>query len=96
MEEFAPPGPKRNEVWAAVKAGFDTVAVKYASNGDGTLPYFYGDKISYADLVVVSYLLYIKTILGPDNPEWKEMEDWNEGRWMKLFELTKKYQVIDA
>jgi len=96
MEEFAPPGPKRNEVWAAVKAGFDTVAVKYTSNGDGTLPYFYGDQISYADLVVVSYLLYIKTILGPDNPEWKEMEDWNEGRWMKLFELTKKYQVIDA
>ncbi len=96
LEELAPPGPKRNAIWATVKAGFDTFAAKYASNGEGALPYFYGDKISYADLVVVSYLLYIKTVLGPENPEWKEMEGWNEGRWRKLFELTKKYQVVDA
>jgi len=96
MEEFAPPGPKRDAIWAAAKAGFDTFAAKYASNGDGTLPYFYGDKISYADLVVASFLWWIKVVLRSENPEWKKMEGWNDGRWVKLIELTKKYQSVDA
>jgi len=96
MEEVAPPGPKRDELWTSVKEGFDKFASKYESNGDGTLPFFYGETISYADLVVVSYLLYIKTTLGPENQEWKEMEGWNDGRWFKLLELTKKYRVIDT
>jgi len=92
MEEIAPPGPKRDELWTAVKEGFDKIASKYESNGDGTLPYYYGETISYADLVVVSFLQYIKAVLGPDSSEWKKMEGWNDGRWVKLFELTKKYQ----
>jgi len=96
MEEFAPPGPKRDAIWTTVKAGFDTFAAKYASNGDGALPYFYGDKISYADLVVASFLLWIKIVLGSGNPEWKKMEGWNDGRWVKLIELTKKYHSVDA
>jgi len=96
MEELAPPGPKRDELWAAVKEGFDKFAPKYESNGDGTLPYFYGETVSYADLVVVSLLMWIKTVLGPEHPEWKEMEGWNGGRWVRLLELTKKYQVIVA
>lgn len=96
IEEFAPPGPERNAIWAAVKGGFDNFAPKYTSNGDGTLPFFYGETISYADIVVASYLLWIKIVLGPENPEWKEMELWNAGRWVKLIELMKKYEIVDA
>ncbi|KLO12305.1 hypothetical protein SCHPADRAFT_921424 [Schizopora paradoxa] len=96
MEELAPPGPKRDEEWNAVKEGFSRVAAKYESNEKGSLPYFYGDKISYADLIVVAYLLYVRTVLGPESPEWKEVGTWDDGRWMELLELTKRCQVVDA
>ncbi|KLO12307.1 hypothetical protein SCHPADRAFT_905209 [Schizopora paradoxa] len=96
IEEFAPAGPKREGIWAAFKEGLDNIASMYASNGDGTLPYFYGETISYADLIVVSHLLSIRTVLGPETPEWKVLEGWHGGRWKKLLELTKKYHEVDA
>lgn len=84
MEDFAPLGPKRDEMWAAVREGFSRVAAKYESSEEGSLSYFYGDKVSYADLIVVAYLLYVRTVLGPECPEWREVEKWNESHWSTL------------
>jgi len=87
IEEFAPPGPKREAVWASVKAGLSKVSAKL-----GGSTYFYGNTVSYADLVAVSYLLWMKIVVPA--AEWKEVEGWDEGRWAKLLAATEKYQVV--
>lgn len=89
IEEFAPPGPKREAAWAGFKAGLTTLSAKL-----GSKPFFFGETLSYADLELVSYLLWMKVVVGPENPEWKAVESWDGGKWAKLLALTEKYQVV--
>lgn len=89
IEEFAPPGPKREAAWAGFKAGLTTLSSKLGSD-----PFFFGKTLSYADLELVSYLLWMKVVVGPENPEWKAVEGWDDGRWAKLLALTEKYQAV--
>jgi len=90
IEEFAPPGPVREAAWAGLKKGLSKVGASYAK---GTY-FFYGETLSYVDLVAVSYLLWAKIVVGPENPEWKQVEEWDGGRWAKLIALTEKYQAV--
>jgi len=92
LEELEPHGEARVAQFAAAKEGFSKLAAIYSSNG-GDKPYFYGNVPSYADLILVAYLLWIMTSIGPENPEWKVIEEWDGGRWGNLLKLLTKYNV---
>jgi len=42
-----------------------------------------------------SFLLTIKLLYGAESKEWKFIETWHEGRWVKLIEDLQPYGYID-
>ena len=89
LEEFAPAGLVRDGVWKQVKEGLDKLASFYDEN-DGDSVLFFKDTFAFADTIVIGYLLWAKISLGADSEEWKTMASWNNGRWERLLESTKK------
>ena len=93
LEEFAPVGPVRDEGWAAVKRGLSVFASLYARNGEGK-EFFFANTFSYADAIVLGWIIWVKIVLGAENEEWKAVASWNGGKWARLLEITKEYQAI--
>lgn len=85
------PEAERKERFAAGKDGMSKLAELLSKNGEDSL-YFYGSTASYADLIVISYLMYARAILGD---RWKPMEEWDGGRWKRLLDATKEYQILE-
>ncbi|KAI5117605.1 hypothetical protein M0805_006718 [Coniferiporia weirii] len=92
LEEIAPPGLIRDEIWGKVKSGLERLGSFYDKNGVDKL-FFLGDTFTFADAIVGGYLLWIKVVLGPDSDEWKAITGWSGGRWAKFLELTKEWQM---
>ena len=93
LEEIAPTGPKREQTWETVKEGLGVIADALSKNGSDKL-YYFGDKLSYADVIVASYLYWGKVVLE-DNEEWKStVETWDDGRWAKLLDATSAYFAV--
>jgi len=94
VEELTPPNPKRETLLAASKDGFSKVAKIFSANtGESLL--FYGDTFSYADIIVVAHLLWLKASFGAESCEWKEIEGWDDGRWAKSVKSTEKYHGLE-
>ncbi|KAJ3526218.1 hypothetical protein NMY22_g10251 [Coprinellus aureogranulatus] len=89
LEDVIPQGEERVEAWAKVQAAFGTIASWYAAEGG---EWIMGESVSYADLVVAAYLIWIKRILKEDSEDWREVERWDGGRWKKLLESCKAYE----
>ena len=89
VEEFAPPGPERDAMWESLKEGLGQISDLLGQNdkSEGGL-FLFGDVFSFADVTVVSFLLWLKTVTGPSSDEWKAVEEWHEGRWARLLEKT--------
>lgn len=68
MEDFKPTGDKRKEQWADVEKGFERIDGWLKKNGEGK-PYVMGDTITWADIFIVAFLLWFKTVLG--EAEWE-------------------------
>ena len=93
LEEIAPTGPKREQLWNSAKEGLGTIAGALNKNGNGKL-YYFGDTLSYADVITVSFLYWVKVVLQK-NEEWRStVETWDSGRWGKLLEVTKPYFAV--
>lgn len=73
---------ERKAKWDEVKKGFDHIEelLKLNDSDEGVLV---GDTISYADLFVLSWILWWK-VHGEESLVWKEIETMNEGRWGKM------------
>jgi glutathione S-transferase len=91
LEELSPPGPVRDQCWKEVKQWFDVVDGWFQLE-EGQ--YFMGDKISFVDIVLASYLTWIKTMLGEGSDEWKEIISWNNHRWEKLSEAFDPWATV--
>jgi glutathione S-transferase len=79
LEEFSPPGPVSEGCWKQVKQWFDVVQDGWLQMEEG--PYFMGTTISFADIVLASYSMWIRKILGEESEEWKDIISWNGSRW---------------
>ncbi|KLO18018.1 hypothetical protein SCHPADRAFT_820382 [Schizopora paradoxa] len=81
--------------WPAVREGFSKVAKMLDANGNGEDKiFFYGDKPSFADFIVIGYLHYIEVSLGAESVEWKEVQEWDGGRWAKMLRFSEKLKVL--
>ena len=92
IEEISPAGPKRDEGWAKVKEGLSTLDQLLSTNGKDAQSYL-ENTFSFADAIVVSYLLWAKIVLD-ENEEWQALEGWDNGRWARLLASTKEYQAV--
>jgi len=93
LEDIAPTGDDRTEAWGSLKKGMDTIH-SYLISTDDKGPYMLGDKISWSDLVLFSFLYWLKLIWGEDSPEWKDIASWNGGRWEAHLNALKEYQTV--
>lgn len=94
IDDFAPPGPEREEMWRNLKEGLSVISElldQNVSKSEGKL-FLFGDTLSYADIIVSSFILWLKLVVGPESQEWKDFEQWNGGRWAKLLDKTKDIQ----
>lgn len=89
-----PPGqPSSAEHWKAFEAGLSQVDTWYARNGGKSL-FLLGDKPSWADIVLASFLVYVKRMYGEESSEWKQVASWNGGRWEAHSAYFKNYETV--
>ncbi|KAF8904676.1 hypothetical protein CPB84DRAFT_1677221 [Gymnopilus junonius] len=93
VEEILPTGEQAVVEWAKVQEEFNKIDGWYAKNG-GEGSFLLGDTLSWADFVILSILLWLKTIFGEGSGKWKEIAAWNGGRWQKLLEELNQYTTI--
>lgn len=94
ISKLSTPGNSQREtLWAAVRDGFSNVSKILSANGEDSL-FFYGNTPSYADFIIVAHVLWMKASLGTESREWKDVEEWDGGRWGKLLRSVEKFQVL--
>ena len=79
--------------WDAYKDAFSSVALPIYEKAEGV--FLKGDEPGWADFVTASALLSIKLLYGADSKEWKYIEAWDNGRWVKLLKDLESYAHID-
>ena len=91
LEEIAPLAEveTRKGLLEQVKEGLTKLASYHEKNGEDKLFYF-GETVSYADFIIVSFLIWTKLTLPAE--EWDAIANNDNGRWNKLLEVTKVYQ----
>lgn len=89
LEELSPVGPKREEDWKKVQEGFTAAATLLEGK-----KFVLGDTISFADVTIAAWVLWLKRTLGAESQEWKDMEGWNDGIWPKYIGQFAEYEKI--
>ncbi|KAF4617879.1 hypothetical protein D9613_006293 [Agrocybe pediades] len=90
LADIVPKGDKAVEEWAKFKACLDKVDGWYAKTDDKG-PFILGQTISWSDLNIASWTLWMKIVFGENSKEWKDIASWNGGRWSKLLADLDKY-----
>ncbi|KAH7902883.1 hypothetical protein BJ138DRAFT_1021410, partial [Hygrophoropsis aurantiaca] len=87
------PAEKRDEMWAALYAGLDTLASYIDENGLGKTEWLFGtDGPAYADFVLAAWFFCFK-LVGPEGC-WDRIKGRNGGRWERLHEACQKYTEV--
>ncbi|KAA1478239.1 hypothetical protein DENSPDRAFT_845407 [Dentipellis sp. KUC8613] len=90
IEEIAPRGPVRDEVWKEVLGGLSLVG-KWEAEGDFVM----GGTPCFADLALVGLLQWVKVVEGVESKEWKDLLGADGGRWARLYEALEKWIRVD-
>ncbi|KAJ3533356.1 hypothetical protein NMY22_g7366 [Coprinellus aureogranulatus] len=77
--------------WADAKKALDALDEKLAKTDDKG-PWYLGDQISFADLVIASCFIWVQVILGEESAKWKEVKTWNGGRWNRYLEAVAEWR----
>ena len=72
---------------------YGTVALPIYEKAEGV--FLKGSEPGWADFLTASFLLAIKLVYGVESKEWKFIETWHEGRWVKLIKDLGPYAYID-
>jgi len=79
--------------WDAYRDAYGSVALPVYEKAEGV--FLKGSEPGWADFVTASLVLSIKLLYGADSKEWKYVEKWHEGRWVKLIKDLEPYAHID-
>lgn len=88
------PVEQRPVVWEKVKAAFGQVGQWMDATGGGG-QYVMGDKLSWADVQIETWLSVAWIIWGDEKGKWKELMSIDGGRWKKFFEANKRWVYVD-
>ncbi|KAI0258192.1 hypothetical protein BC834DRAFT_944641 [Gloeopeniophorella convolvens] len=90
LEEL--PTPAR---WIAMRDGLAALAQKADERGASDT-FLFGERETYADVVVYAWLAWGRRMWGRGSPEWKEIERWDGGRWVRLVDAFKQWEYVDV
>ena len=97
LEELAPVGSeKRAAAWQGVQKGMHKIAGWFEADGSEKL-FFMGDEkgITYADIILASFLMWFRKSYGEESQEWKDMMRWDDGRWSRFVGAFDRYATVD-
>lgn len=92
LEEFSPLGPKRDLHWKNLKEIYAVMADWLAKGEPG--PFMMGDKISYADVTIAGFIMWMRTTFGSESAEWKDILTWQDGTWANYMKEFEKYEQV--
>ena len=90
-----PPGAGTAARWDAVREALEVFAKDADARGESDT-FLFGERETYADIVVVGWLGWARRIWGADTQEWAEVERWHGGRWGRLMGVFKKWEYVDT
>jgi glutathione S-transferase len=79
MEDISPIGEEKEKQWGRLKEDWGRLAGRFPE--DKTL--VLGDRLSFADIVVVAHVALVKRLM-PE--EWDEVRTWHGGRWAAMLD----------
>ncbi|EIN07718.1 hypothetical protein PUNSTDRAFT_114205 [Punctularia strigosozonata HHB-11173 SS5] len=91
LEDF-PQGEQLLPHWAKLEAGFGKFADAIKKNGEGS-QFITGDTISFADLVLAGWLIWLRQVRGAE--DWEKVRSWNGGFWGRYLDFIHKHAVFD-
>lgn len=92
LEDVVPTGEAHEVAWKEVEEGYGKLVLWLNEGTNAGAPFVMGDKVSFADFVIVSDLQWCMKGFGEDSNQWKDMIAWHGGRWAKLIDDLKKYE----
>jgi glutathione S-transferase len=95
LESLTPPGAGTVARWAAVRSALEPFAKDADARGQSDT-FLFGERETYADIVVVGWLGWARRVWGPDTQEWAEVETWHGGRWGRIMRAFKKWEYVDT
>ncbi|KAK7690188.1 hypothetical protein QCA50_006839 [Cerrena zonata] len=88
-----PPLEASEKLWKKMEEAFDLIS-SWLDKNSGSYPYVMVETISYADFVIMSRLIWGKSLFGVDSPEWARIASWNGGRWGKYAKEFERYEIM--
>lgn len=93
LEEASPKGPIRDGHWKNLEQGFNKLAKVMNRNGTTSLFVAGGETPTFGDFILLSFLKWMKGILGDECEEYG-FSKWDDGRWAKFLEKTEEWQKV--
>ncbi|KAF9554754.1 hypothetical protein CPC08DRAFT_712671 [Agrocybe pediades] len=95
LEEIAPKGDRAIEEWKKLEEAFGKVEGLFKAT-DEVGPFVLGDRVSWGDIVVASFLIYFKRLWGgtEKDEQWRNISTWQGGRWAALLDKLDAYTAI--
>ncbi|KAF8997161.1 hypothetical protein BDQ17DRAFT_1429191 [Cyathus striatus] len=76
-----------------VKEAFSGIEGWFKSAGqEGS--FIMGEKPMFVDFAVASIFMYVRTVAGKESEVWREIVGWQGGRWGRLLEDLKEWEVV--
>ncbi|KZP34726.1 hypothetical protein FIBSPDRAFT_924148 [Athelia psychrophila] len=91
LEEVELKGEARDEQWKKVREGHERIADWFSKNEEGS--FVMGKDISFADLVLASFLGWARITFGQESGEWKTVLMWQDGWWARYLEQFDQHQA---
>lgn len=88
---------KQRELKAEARESFreadrqlEEISQKYGGEG----PWLLGKEVKLPDIAVASSLAYVAAMLGEESEMWKEIMEWDGGRWAKRWDAFRPYHKL--
>lgn len=88
LDEIVPVGEAKKTSLAKLEASLGKIDKWFKASDTLWLT---GNSISFADIVVVPYMAWIKRT----TPEWEEIKTWQDGRWAGQIDRLNPYSNVD-
>ncbi|KAK0489662.1 hypothetical protein EDD18DRAFT_1359254 [Armillaria luteobubalina] len=87
----APDGKEREKMWARTKENLGKVNKWFeGSEGDFVM----GDEPCFADTVESAFFWLMRSTVGRESEEWKDIATWHDGRWGKYLDFFRQYEIV--
>ena len=94
FSEWSPAGPIRDGHWAEVKAALEKLNEFFTADGREKT-FVMGDRVTYADIIISGWLVWVKRVLGADGQEWANVLNWVDGTTVgKSLKALERYEVV--